>query len=292
MLAFQEIKDICENTNAKSARHYMKQECEHTISGEHWFEQAERKLINMLKIEAHYGYYSLKHRMQELEESVDLKSRGLSLQSVYYELQHYRTRDYDIPPNRSVESNRSSNASRSMRVKDLSGKYTFTDITEDLTDLLSRQIKELFTPRYGPSPVTDRDREKSLVRYPYDYLRIPLSWFKYIRRSKYGRPVPYLDAIHILALIVFNVRQDLNYTGFLRIEPEELKEVFGISRKRRLRALRYLAQHAKLIHRFVIRGQVPWYDRPDKTKGSYLYVLPRPAVIAAITRLSYGRLNR
>jgi hypothetical protein len=68
--------------------------------------------------------------------------------------------------------------------------------------------------------------------------------------------------------------------------------VFGISRKRRLRALRYLAQHAKLIHRFVIRGQVPWYDRPDKTKGSYLYVLPRPAVIAAITRLSYGRLNR
>lgn len=126
-----------------------------------------------------------------------------------------------------------------------------------------------------------------------EFIMIPMSWYRHIRREYRGQSRAYHDAIHLLAYIISHYRRKRMHPGrLLHLHAEEVNNLFDITEQQRKAALRYLEQ-AGFIQRIRIKGFVPWFP---KTSGTYVFYVPVPERIATITsvpgqhpRLMYRR---
>lgn len=159
---------------------------------------------------------------------------------------------------------------------------------------LKKETRDVFlrgTQFFEFSEGGDLFKSESPKNY-HQYMRIPLSWYQEIERSHYNNTVPYHDAIQILGYIVLCYRLDRMIPQLLlRIRPQEIQSFLGIKEDRMRRAFRHL-EDDKLIERIVFKGMVPWYDRDDRTSGSYRFIIPYPDRLRAITYDISARFTR
>lgn len=163
------------------------------------------------------------------------------------------------------------------------------DELEDVVGELYKEVRGIFSDKTfyaDQSRFTSKEnvkRKSETSRSPHEYLLIPFSWYNEIRREFRGDEISYIDAILILSFILYSYRRGEAISNLiLRIRPREIDRVFDIKRGRTLRAIRYLEAEG-LIERIVVRGLTPWYQRPDRTPGSYRYVIPYPHRVREIT---------
>jgi len=124
--------------------------------------------------------------------------------------------------------------------------------------------------------------ESKQSKTSFQHLQIPFSWYKELKREYRGREVADIDAIQILAYVVYCYRLEYTPQILLRIRPRELQSSLDITEGRTQSSIRHLEKEG-LIKRIIIKGITPWYYREDKTSGSYRYIVPKPKKLREIT---------